>query len=713
MKNLTITILLLLPFLSFTQSAFEDTKILIEHEDLLFREDLDTLLKIYTQYTDFDIEEKGDVVVLVRFVKDPFGYELNYDDFFPESIESLKEEIISNQQNKYTIAEEDYHLLLECEDRFPEDYNVYLEDDKIILDDISWNCYQIKFLEKYPPEAQVFMASPLEDSDVMSGFNVADAPIGETAIIDATAQFLVDRVKEELLLAFFDRFLSEIDQSVELTSLMPNTYFLLKNNDVFKVPSMGEVWVTAFEEDLKNIPDNFEKMVMSHPQYAEAKHMPRLQLFLMGSYVYQQSKKGIPALETLESFYTKFQDSDLPWMRYLNVLDLVQENVQKDNGSGEWIDKDAYKKVMGESETAATYFSAIIYHQDRPLFNTLKIPVSTGQSFVLGSVLQSNVLNFTQKVGELFYVVNQLSSSSGTLEKSESIFHIFDYAVELVYFSKPEYYFTTKYYQLYRPVAFQTFEAFEAARSEDYGQLLIKVAQMIEPLANARVEFLENRIAANPTLPNKQIKKEIKVLKGVVKNLVYYGGFMVDVLTATNPTEIKGVIEKYAAPVGSYRVKRQSTFSASLSAHPGFYGGWESTYSGTESQSFVTGVTAPIGLSLNWGNSLYGIPVRNHSFSLYVPIIDIGAAFSYRWKNDANVGFPEQIQWEQVLSPGVHAVWGIGNSPMALMVGAQYTPLLRKITDSNNELQPNAWRLGAAITVDIPMVHFYRSKSKF
>ena len=320
--------------------------------------------------------------------------------------------------------------------------------------------------------------------------------------------------------------------------------------------------------------------------------------------------------------------------------------------------------------------------------------------------------SFTQKVGQFFYVTNELRNSETVLEKSESIFYLLDFAVELAYFSKPEAYFSTPYYQLYRPIGGQTFHAFEAAKNEDYGQLLISVAQMIEPLVNARIDFLENKITTNSFDSNKKIKMEIKVLRGVVKNLIYYGGFMVDVMSATETEEIRALIEKYAAPVGSYRVKRQSKFSVNLSAYPGLYSGWESTSSLNDNQSFVTGVTAPIGLSLNWGNSFFGMPMKNHSFSLYVPIVDIGAAFSYRWKNDQGEGFPEEIKWEQIISPGAHVVWGIGNSPMAFMAGFQYTPLLRKITDDNNTLQPNAWRIGAGIMVDIPIVHFYRSRGE-
>jgi len=185
---------------------------------------------------------------------------------------------------------------------------------------------------------------------------------------------------------------------------------------------------------------------------------------------------------------------------------------------------------------------------------------------------------------------------------------------------------------------------------------------------------------------------------------------MVDVLSAESTPEIKSIIYKYAEPAGSFRVKRQSNFSVSLSSYPGLHLGFESTSDNNDNTSFVTGVTAPIGPSINWGNKLMGNGKKEHSISLYFPVIDIGAAFSYRWKNDEAEGFPENIKWQQILSPGIHGVWGIGNTPLALMVGAQYTPLLRNITDENNVLQPNAWRFGTTITVDIPFFHFHKSR---
>ena len=289
----------------------------------------------------------------------------------------------------------------------------------------------------------------------------------------------------------------------------------------------------------------------------------------------------------------------------------------------------------------------------------------------------------------------------------------------MAYFKNPESLATSAYYNTYRPLAIMAIQTYDAIQREDRGEMMLHSMQLLEPLIQVRIDHLEQKILTlnNNALTekkisfeekNKKFQKEIKILKGVVKNYVYYGGFMVDVLSAKTTGEIKNIIYKYAAPAGSYRVKRQSPFSVSLSAYPGLYSGWETTGSEIRT-SFVTGVTAPIGLSFNWGKKNFMPSKREHSLSLFVPIIDIGAPFSYRWKDSEASGFPENIKWEQVLSPGIHGVWGIGNSPMALMVGAQYTPLLRKITTTNNELQTNAWRFGATLSVDIPILHFHRS----
>ncbi len=731
MKKQILIIFLFFPFLSFSQDAFNETKILVNYESLLQRNDLGELLNIYLEKTDFDSIDYEDFKQVLLFIEDPFRKDFDYDMFDPSIVVDFDEYIVENANNKKKILEEDYYLLLECDNSFPENYDTYLNDDKIVLEQSTYDCYEEKYKEKYEPLEQAPGYVIDNDSDGIP--NIIDTepfypPTDMTTkIIDATSQFLVDRVKEELLLAFFDRFLAQVDQSTELVSLMPNTHFLLKNNDIFKVPSMGEVWMTAFEEDLNSIPQNFNLMVQTHPDYFELKKKPEFQMFMMAGYVFKEIQGESNLIEFIESFYEEFEDSDTQLIQMLSVVGLLRENLRESIYGEGLVSRDAFRELFDNNEDAPLYFSALVYQQEREDFDKIKVPQLNTQ-LVLGDLIKTNFVDFTKMTGKFLTRMKKLEKSKSAfdskkylkdedkpkyqkavLDFASSVFEFLDFSIELAHFSNPEFYFTSSYYRTYRPVVQKTILAIDAGQKKDYGQLMIYSMQMMEPLVQVRINHLEKKFELDGS--NKKVAQEIKILRGVVKNFMYYGGFMVDVLSANSTQDIKGIINKYAAPVGSYRVKRQSNFSVSLSSYPGLYGGWETTNAGIENESFVTGVTAPIGLSLNWGNSFYGMNAKGHSFSLYTSIVDIGAAFSYRWSNSEGEGFPEEIKWEQIISPGVHAVWGIGNTPMAFMLGAQYTPLLRKITDQNNELQPNAWRFGATISVDIPIFHFYRSNN--
>lgn len=727
MKKYLFLIYLFFPLISFCQNAFNDTKILIKYESLLNRSDLRELMDIYLEKTDFDSIDYVELELVLFFMEDPFREDFDYDNFDPIVVIDLSEYIIENTKTKNEIFEEDYHLILECDASFPEDYDTFIEDDKVVLDNATSKCYRKKYLEKYPP-VEPELAYDSDADGVIDMIdqepNLPPGPGMTTKIVDATAQFLVDRVKEELLLAFFDRFLAQVDQSTELTALMPNTYFLLKNNDIFKVPSMGEVWMTAFEEDLNAIPQNFHTMVQTHPDYMEVKTKPELQLFMMAGFIYDKIQEESNLLEIVESFYEKFEDGDTQLIQMLGVVGIIRENLRVNDNNEVLVSRNDFRNLFEENAEASLYFSALVYQQERGLFDSIKVPQLNTQ-LILGDLIKTNFVDFTKMTGKFLKSMKKLEESKSEFDDKKylkdqqkekyqeavltfasDIFEFLDFSIELAYFSNPDDYFTSSYFQIYRPVAQKTIKAIGAGQKKDYGQLMIYSMQMMEPLVQVRIDYLEKKLANGH---DKKIKQELKILQSVVKNFMYYGGFMVDVLSANSTQDIKGIINKYAAPVGSYRVKRQSQFSVSLSSYPGLYGGWETTDAGSENESFVTGVTAPIGLSLNWGNSFYGMRAKGHSFSVYAPIVDIGAAFSYRWNNSEGEGFPEEIKWEQIISPGVHAVWGIGNTPMALMIGAQYTPLLRKITDQNNELQQNAWRFGATICVDIPIFHFYRS----
>ncbi|HEX8018600.1 hypothetical protein [Mucilaginibacter sp.] len=186
----------------------------------------------------------------------------------------------------------------------------------------------------------------------------------------------------------------------------------------------------------------------------------------------------------------------------------------------------------------------------------------------------------------------------------------------------------------------------------------------------------------------------IKTLKDIL-------AFANDVVAAKTAADIKTVIENYAAPVQSYQAVRKSKVSFTLASYPGIYAGTEhSKQNGVKLFSSGTfGVTSPVGFALNFGSAQRDLC----SYSIFVSMIDIGAALSYRFNNTSS-DIPDKITLGQIFSPGIHGVIGIKNSPLAVKVGYQYAPELRQISnDKVNVNDGGVSRLSIGLSVDIPI----------
>lgn len=728
MKNCFELILLCccLPIFALGQKAFKQARVLSleAYEELIYAENLDQILEVYHAAGALSDSDRTQVETIVAFAKNPFGVELNYTTFSVKAIVRLNNEVRANIYRKSEIL--DYNCLKPCSEAFPEDRNLFYADHSIFVSQADLRCYEANFLEKYP-DREPFPPGQYTTETEREAPNITPVPTPlsvPTKIIDGTSKFLVARVKEELLLAFFDDFLKEIRESKELTSLLPNSYFLLENSDIFKAPSMGAAWVTAFEEDLAQFPQNLEQLLIASPEYAELIETPSIQVFLLANSIFQTIESGgnLDVWQLANEYYEEFADSDFYLIQILGLADLIQENLRAIDGN--WYTEADVNELLSLSENAALYFAGLLYQQNRDLFQ--KITVTLGdQQVPLLEILRGDAAEFVRGINALIRTGNKLNYDFLVLvnpqfdrtEKPDlyretlvklayDFFEFLDETVSLINFKDRTAFFNSDYTRFYKPLAFETLATLDAALAKDYGALLVHSTQVLQPIIEARITALDRKLVGVADEEQKQIRKQIQQLNNFVKTYLYYGGFMVDVLSAETSDEVQFIIDKYAAPVQSYRVNRQSDFTMNFGAYPGLYAGYESSESILE-ESFVTGVTAPLGLSLSLGKQKMGFRKPSSSIALFFPIIDIGAPFSYRWENDAT-GFPANLTWRQVLSPGAHLVWGLGNTPLALTLGAQYTPELRRVTESGLEFQANAWRVGASLTVDIPIFYLKR-----
>jgi hypothetical protein len=201
--------------------------------------------------------------------------------------------------------------------------------------------------------------------------------------------------------------------------------------------------------------------------------------------------------------------------------------------------------------------------------------------------------------------------------------------------------------------------------------------------------------------------------------------FFTDVMGAANSDQLAQVIEAYAMPPGSYKVKRSTRYSVDLDAYVGLYGGAEmlnhSNDPNAGTTAMVWGLSAPIGLSFTWGgrhttrkneNASFlnrkGKPktLNGNSFTIGLSVIDIAAPLAFRLSGDSQEALPETLTWSQIFSPGAHARWGIRNTPLCISTGLQYTPQLRKIDQTSKSQE--AFRGYVGLFFDLPLFNIYR-----
>jgi hypothetical protein len=98
---------------------------------------------------------------------------------------------------------------------------------------------------------------------------------------------------------------------------------------------------------------------------------------------------------------------------------------------------------------------------------------------------------------------------------------------------------------------------------------------------------------------------------------------------------------------------------------------------------------------------------ENWSFSLFLPIIDVGAITAYRLnQGNAQSDLPE-LSFSNLIAPGAYFLVNLPKSPFTIGAGAQFGPQARKITINNLEQTSGAWRYGLIATIDVPIFNLF------
>jgi hypothetical protein len=205
------------------------------------------------------------------------------------------------------------------------------------------------------------------------------------------------------------------------------------------------------------------------------------------------------------------------------------------------------------------------------------------------------------------------------------------------------------------------------------------------------------------------------------------GPFIADVASAKTATDTETALQTYALPAGSYTQKQREAFSVTLNGYFGITTGAETLLgglqgTGTARTRWHLGFAAPVGLDFNWGQNLpesvdtsgaekNGGFFQTGAWSLFVPVVDVGAVAS--WRLGSGGGQVSSVTWSNIVAPGLYVVWAKKGSPFSIMFGAQYGPELTKVsTGGGNTIERAALQFPSIqFTFDIPIFNLYQTTS--
>ncbi len=194
------------------------------------------------------------------------------------------------------------------------------------------------------------------------------------------------------------------------------------------------------------------------------------------------------------------------------------------------------------------------------------------------------------------------------------------------------------------------------------------------------------------------------------QRLFLYGTFMADVAAADTPDAFAAALNNVALPPGSSQLKRNKPFNVELNAYFGFSLAEEvldlpenmaPAASLPPASAKSLALYVPLGVSMSWKMRY----TQRSSYSLFFPLIDLGAVSAYRFDTAGDrVNRLPQFTFQNVFAPGAHLKYNFAKAPFSLGLGAQYGPGLRRIQpDGSPAINVAAIRYMLTFAVDVPI----------
>lgn len=476
-----------------------------------------------------------------------------------------------------------------------------------------------------------------------------------TKFADGLAKFLVKRAKEELTIAFFEDFKKELDKHEDIKDLFPNTKATLDlvDKEIYNYERYLVTLRENFEKDFEALPDNITKIVENHAVYFEI-HKELASGILVGSKIAiglrdkdhpgeiissleKDEFKGFKpkiaqSLLVVQTFSEAFRDSttdekanywiskkqfqqmakDTVWLRYFIGLSLEMIKEEDGNLYNALIRKTAFKPFKPTLDSIITQTSRIntliATHRD-----DAKVTLETITGYVdaatdLLATADNAVQLLTPDLGDRKFLKNKFipliknsNNLVGNISKEKYGSALFN-VIELYKLITPENDNELNNFITTAEPVLVTLKGFNEKKWRN-----LEILTFYQDVMHLNSDELNKKYEiSDASLKSKieELKKvEYPTDKSVIVWLTKYGGFIAAMLSAESSDEVAAVIETYALPSGSARIKRESYFNISVNSYLGLYGGWDKAH------RWSPGVSAPVGVALSWGTKKGAVSV--------------------------------------------------------------------------------------------------------
>lgn len=536
-----------------------------------------------------------------------------------------------------------------------------------------------------------------------------------TKYANAIAAIMIEHAKEELTVAFFNKFQKFIKENEEFRVLFPKTSEKLEGLLSYKYTEMIEALREAFHEDIRQITLRIDD-VLALPRYKVLSiKYPEITIAIRSLHLVTQLETGTlnasGVLQEMANFNQWEANTNLKNIGgTIKVANLINESISHmDSGVLKWHDAKVLLSLYNDNDLFRLYLG-LLFEKSKIEKINFKKPDGTTISFSAMLVNQNdNLFFFQNKIQEfvdLTAKVQIVASEIDTKNKSDITnddrFKYISTSIDMIEYSFSIYNFfdeksivSDEYVAILR----LSNSIYKNIYKEQYNAALSNTFDLFEKISNLR------------DINDKINEDKSKDLFNFAQKAKPYALFMANMVEAKTEADVKATFDAVILPVGSSSIKKHSDFNFNIQSYLGARYSFTAPKNNTQSTwNDRVAISAPIGLSIS-----YGLDNNWGSISLFAPLLDLGAIVDYKLEYE-NEGTPNEtleskdytIELGQIFSPGAYIVYGIGaNIPLSVGIGGQYGPGLSKINEDNSTQVDNPyWKWNIFLSVDIPLFNF-------